>query len=60
MPYCIYCYEFFCKQTLSSPREDCECGENMGIDDAREHYFDYEREPTEDELEEKRAERRTA
>ena len=60
MPYCIYCHEFFCSQTMSSPREDCECGANVSVDDARRDYFATEREPSEDELEDKRAERRRA
>ncbi len=57
MPRCIHCHDWFCPQTMSSPREDCECGSNTSVDDARRDYFSTEREPDNDELEEKRSER---
>ncbi len=60
MPYCRFCKDFYCAQTHSSPAESCECGANTCAEDLREAYFASEREPSEDELEEQRSERRAS
>lgn len=58
MPYCNFCHEFFARQTWSSPEESCECGLNTSVEDLRDDYFNHDREPSEDELDAKRAEKR--
>lgn len=55
MPYCIFCKDFFCARTMSSPAESCECGACICAEDARREYLN-DREPTNDELEQRRAE----
>lgn len=56
MPYCAHCATYFCPQTHSSPAESCECGADVSVAELREEYF-RDREPSEDELEQRRSER---
>lgn len=56
MPRCIYCHDYFCDVSHGSPAQPCECGACVSVEDARRDYF-ADREPTEDELEERRRER---
>lgn len=58
MPRCINCGEAFFRATKDSPREDCACGDNLAPKSERARARWQDCEPTEDDLEHKRAMRR--
>lgn len=56
MPICVYCKTAYGPATHWEPAEHCDCGANTSVKDLRDEYR-RDREPTEDELEERRRDR---